>query len=67
VFSGDAGSLVRCSPGEDGTNGFFVSCFIREHNSVLPQTEPLKKRKAETEEVTIQKRKRKRKKKDKPE
>lgn len=65
--TGDAGSLVRCSPGEDGTNGFFVSCFIREHNSLLPQTEPLKKRKAETEEVTIQKRKRKRKKKDKPE
>ncbi|THV02847.1 S-adenosyl-L-methionine-dependent methyltransferase [Dendrothele bispora CBS 962.96] len=24
-----ASSLVRCSPDEDGTNGFFVSCFIR--------------------------------------
>ncbi|KAF5367132.1 hypothetical protein D9758_003992 [Tetrapyrgos nigripes] len=24
-----ASSLVRCLPGEDGTNGFFVSCFIR--------------------------------------
>lgn len=21
-------SVVRCSPGEDRTNGFFVSCFI---------------------------------------
>lgn len=21
-------SLVRCSPGEDATNGFFVSCFV---------------------------------------
>ncbi|KIK47442.1 hypothetical protein CY34DRAFT_799403 [Suillus luteus UH-Slu-Lm8-n1] len=65
--TGDASSLVRCSPGEDGTNGFFVSCFIREHNSVPPQTESLKKRKAETEEVTAEKRKRKRKKKVKTE
>jgi putative methyltransferase len=23
-----AGSLIRCSPGEDKTNGFFVSCFV---------------------------------------
>lgn len=27
---GQAASLVRCSPGEDATNGFFVSCFIRD-------------------------------------
>lgn len=26
----DAQSLVRCSPGEDATNGFFVSMFVRE-------------------------------------
>ncbi|EGN99084.1 hypothetical protein SERLA73DRAFT_90270, partial [Serpula lacrymans var. lacrymans S7.3] len=25
----DALSVVRCSPGEDATNGFFVSCFVR--------------------------------------
>ncbi|TEB34694.1 S-adenosyl-L-methionine-dependent methyltransferase [Coprinellus micaceus] len=25
----DAHSVIRCSPGEDLTNGFFVSCFIR--------------------------------------
>ncbi|TFK40253.1 S-adenosyl-L-methionine-dependent methyltransferase [Crucibulum laeve] len=25
----DAHSVVRCSPGEDATNGFFVSCFVR--------------------------------------
>ncbi|KAJ7510374.1 S-adenosyl-L-methionine-dependent methyltransferase [Mycena galericulata] len=25
----DAASLVRCSAGEDATNGFFVSCFVR--------------------------------------
>ena len=24
-----AESLVRCAPGEDGTNGFFVSMFVR--------------------------------------
>ncbi|KDQ57244.1 hypothetical protein JAAARDRAFT_35863 [Jaapia argillacea MUCL 33604] len=22
--------VVRCSPGEDGTNGFFVACFVKE-------------------------------------
>ncbi|KAH8118130.1 S-adenosyl-L-methionine-dependent methyltransferase [Phellopilus nigrolimitatus] len=27
--SGDAESLIRCVPGDDHTNGFFVSCFIR--------------------------------------
>lgn len=25
----DADSLVRCIPGEDHTNGFFVACFVR--------------------------------------
>ncbi|KAH9989009.1 S-adenosyl-L-methionine-dependent methyltransferase [Russula vinacea] len=25
----DTEAVVRCSPGEDSTNGFFVSCFIR--------------------------------------
>ncbi|KAK7032869.1 S-adenosyl-L-methionine-dependent methyltransferase [Favolaschia claudopus] len=23
-------SVIRCSPGEDATNGFFVSCFVRQ-------------------------------------
>ncbi|KII89756.1 hypothetical protein PLICRDRAFT_39919 [Plicaturopsis crispa FD-325 SS-3] len=27
--AGDASSLVRCSPGDDATNGFFVSCFVK--------------------------------------
>jgi len=35
----DANGMIRCSP-EDGTNGFFVSCFIRS-NSV---TSRLKRR-----------------------
>ncbi|KAF5326872.1 hypothetical protein D9619_004374 [Psilocybe cf. subviscida] len=29
LHSEDAASLVRCLPGEDATNGFFVSCFVR--------------------------------------
>jgi len=28
-------SLVRCSPGEDATNGFFVSCFVRSQKRKL--------------------------------
>ncbi|KDR78915.1 hypothetical protein GALMADRAFT_64214 [Galerina marginata CBS 339.88] len=27
--SADASSLIRCLPGEDATNGFFVSCFVK--------------------------------------
>lgn len=41
----DAASLVRCSPGEDATNGFFVSCFVRG-----AQSTPSNKRKADGEE-----------------
>ncbi|EJD06767.1 S-adenosyl-L-methionine-dependent methyltransferase [Fomitiporia mediterranea MF3/22] len=29
-------SLVRCVPGEDHTNGFFVSCFVREKDGGNP-------------------------------
>ncbi|KAL5504035.1 hypothetical protein ACEPAH_8108 [Sanghuangporus vaninii] len=29
VFNIQAESLIRCIPGDDHTNGFFVSCFIR--------------------------------------
>ncbi|KAF8591088.1 S-adenosyl-L-methionine-dependent methyltransferase [Ramaria rubella] len=28
-YSALSESMVRCFPGEDGTNGFFVSCFVR--------------------------------------
>ena len=31
----DTEAIVRCSPGEDGTNGFFVSCFVRRSNAHL--------------------------------
>jgi len=29
-LTGDAECVIRCSPGEDATNGFFVSCFVRQ-------------------------------------
>ncbi|KAJ7454797.1 S-adenosyl-L-methionine-dependent methyltransferase [Mycena latifolia] len=65
----DATSLIRCSPGDDATNGFFVSCFVRRRvaHAAAPN-----KRKAEEEdeiqeggEVTARP-KRKKKKKAKP-
>ena len=28
-LTGGAGSLIRCSPGDDATNGFFVCLFMR--------------------------------------
>ena len=31
----DTEAIVRCSPGEDGTNGFFVSCFVRRSNAYV--------------------------------
>ncbi|KAF8274757.1 S-adenosyl-L-methionine-dependent methyltransferase [Lactarius quietus] len=34
----DTGAILRCSPGEDGTNGFFVSCFVRRSNAHLRET-----------------------------
>lgn len=46
IFSDDAESLVRCSPGEDATNGFFVSLFVRKQESATG------KRKAAEEEQT---------------
>ena len=34
-LAGDAECVVRCSPGEDATNGFFVSCFVRQSQGGL--------------------------------
>ncbi|KAH9068155.1 S-adenosyl-L-methionine-dependent methyltransferase [Lactarius deliciosus] len=31
----DTEAVVRCSPGDDGTNGFFVSCFMRRSDTHL--------------------------------
>lgn len=45
----DADGLVRCVPGEDHTNGFFVSCFVR--NGVLSVNEGSSQQKARHETV----------------
>ena len=63
-----ADSLVRCSPGEDGTNGFFVSLFVRRgsvHDEQSEMSMDSKKRKTmsdENDELPATKRKRKKKK-----
>ncbi|KAJ6570193.1 S-adenosyl-L-methionine-dependent methyltransferase [Mycena vulgaris] len=46
----DARSLIRCSPGEDATNGFFVSCFVRQ----VAQTPVANKRKAEAQDEEVE-------------
>lgn len=64
----EADSVVRCSPGEDATNGFFVSLFVR--RDVDENTIPLeeaRKRKATEEgpdssEPRVNKRKKKKRK-----
>ena len=35
LLADDAECVVRCSPGEDATNGFFVSCFVRQSQGEL--------------------------------
>jgi len=35
LLTGGAECVVRCSPGEDATNGFFVSCFVRQSQGEL--------------------------------
>lgn len=52
----DACSVVRCLPGDDATNGFFVSCFVK-----ATETSALK-RKATAEGVSTPKRKKRKKK-----
>lgn len=58
LHSEDASSVIRCSPGEDHTNGFFVSCFIRR----ATETDSSGKRKASDEEQDPPKRKSKKRK-----
>ncbi len=47
--SDDAASLVRCVPGEDRTNGFFVACFVKTMES-LARTGVLKSSRAVIDE-----------------
>jgi hypothetical protein len=35
LLTDDAECVVRCTPGEDATNGFFVSCFMRQPQGEL--------------------------------
>ena len=45
---------MRCAPGEDGTNGFFVSCFVRKATPPTGEATPTmlgSKRKAQVELV----------------
>jgi len=59
----DADSVVRCSPGEDATNGFFVSMFVREAESRSNKRKVNDDGEVETPtELIAQKRKKKRKK-----
>ncbi|KAJ3891547.1 S-adenosyl-L-methionine-dependent methyltransferase [Lentinula edodes] len=67
-----AASLVRCLPGEDATNGFFVSCFVRSSvtRAESDRAPPDKKRKVdqvieEQEDVALNTRKRQQKRKRK--
>lgn len=66
-FTADIESLVRCAPGEDRTNGFFVTLFIRakeEDDEWTGIVLDMKKRKAAADEESERpatKRKRKKK------
>jgi putative methyltransferase len=59
-LTGDAPALVRCLPGEDATNGFFVSCFIKHEDNVDSFTDRARKRKVEMERYQPIKRKKRR-------
>lgn len=71
IYIGDASSLVRCVPGEDATNGFFVSCFVRIGVDGGPRDENIRKRKLSDEDLeedaqTTRKKPQRKKKKKKP-
>ncbi|GLB40515.1 putative class I-like SAM-binding methyltransferase superfamily, RsmB NOP family protein [Lyophyllum shimeji] len=60
-----AASLVRCSPGDDSTNGFFVSCFVRNrHLNDKRKADVMEEQEHQIEgEITHKKRQQKRKRK----
>jgi hypothetical protein len=45
-----ADGVIRCVPGEDHTNGFFVSCFVKKQALPASQNQKRKLAEAETEE-----------------
>ncbi|KAI0370383.1 S-adenosyl-L-methionine-dependent methyltransferase [Pilatotrama ljubarskyi] len=46
----EADSVVRCAPGEDATNGFFVSLFVRRTDKDATQSQEASKRKTVEDE-----------------
>ncbi|KAF8969257.1 S-adenosyl-L-methionine-dependent methyltransferase [Flammula alnicola] len=53
-----ASSLVRCLPGEDATNGFFVSCFIKaSDNSVTKKRKEMEGEATEASQPKVHKKK----------
>lgn len=53
----DAEGLIRCLPGEDATNGFFVSCFVRRMEDEMEDGEGSEGKKATAQQPTSKKRK----------
>ncbi|KAL1677689.1 S-adenosyl-L-methionine-dependent methyltransferase [Schizophyllum commune] len=53
----DAEGLIRCLPGEDATNGFFVSCFVRRMEDEMEDVEGSEGKKATAQQPTSKKRK----------
>jgi 25S rRNA (cytosine2278-C5)-methyltransferase len=57
-----ASSVVRCSPDEDATNGFFVSCFVKGKVEEASPVQDILKRKVEDgDEISERKAKKKKK------
>ncbi|KAJ4480079.1 S-adenosyl-L-methionine-dependent methyltransferase [Lentinula aciculospora] len=63
---GHAASLVRCLPGEDATNGFFVSCFVRKTSEQEHSAYQDRKRKIDKSDEVVEIIERPKKKKKKP-
>lgn len=40
----DSEGVIRCSPGEDHTNGFFVSCFVKVSADVVDLDKNVKRK-----------------------
>ncbi|KAI6165710.1 S-adenosyl-L-methionine-dependent methyltransferase [Pisolithus thermaeus] len=56
-----AESLIRCSPGEDATNGFFVACFVKTQVTHFIETANMIKRKPSNTAPDSKQRKKRRK------
>lgn len=66
VILDDASSLVRCLPGDDATNGFFVSCFVRIESAANGEPTVANRKRQLESAAELQDGSRKKKKKQKP-